>query len=389
MITLATLGGPTLAFDAKVSIHGPPPGSVSQAGPPLKTGASVRVHLGSSHHSARVHLLGTATLGPGESGLAQLRLETPALVFAGDRFIIRDASGRGTIAGGIVLDPEAARRRQRQAAQRLFLARRADAPCDAGVFVETALGRDQVVLREGLLNHSRFSTEEITAALERLAAEGRAFLTGTLAADASWWRSLHEQAAATIDAEHRAHPEYAGLLLTRLRTALFAKGSSRLEGVFEALTADMVASGSFVLAAASIRRANHRPELPVRLQAAGARVRAALLTKPLEPPSRAVVAPDANTQAALRFLVEMGEVIELGAETVVAAGSFVRMRIGVVRHLRAHRSATASDLRQALGTTRRILVPLLERLDHDGITRRVGDQRVLRENPQEPRIEHE
>ena len=40
--------------------------------------------------------------------------------------------------------------------------------------------------------------------------------------------------------------------------------------------------------------------------------------------------------------------------------------------------ATASELRQALGTPRRVVIPVLERLDHDGFTRRQGDFRMLR-----------
>ncbi len=378
VVTLGGIGAATAVFDAQVFTRespGPTPGPV------LKSGSTLRLHLGSGHHAARLHLLEMAALSPGGSGLAKLQLETPVLVFTGDRFVLRDASGRVTLAGGVVLDPDAPQRGKRQtAAQQILLTARAAAPGDVQVFVETALARDGVVRRDELLVCSRFSADEIASTLQRLAEESRAFLTETLAADAAWWRLLHQRAVAAIDAEHRAHPEHAGLPLTQLRAVLATTGTSaRMHGVFEALTAALVATGGFILAGASVRRAEHRPELPGWLLAAGARVRAALLAKPLEPPSRAVIAPDAASQAALRFLVEMGEVIELGAEIVVASGSFVRMRLGIVRHLRAHCSATASDLRQALGTTRRILVPLLERLDRDGVTRRVGDHRVLRE----------
>ena len=48
------------------------------------------------------------------------------------------------------------------------------------------------------------------------------------------------------------------------------------------------------------------------------------------------------------------------------------------KFLREHTTATASEVRQALGTSRRIVIPLLERLDKDGVTRREGDKRRLR-----------
>jgi len=67
------------------------------------------------------------------------------------------------------------------------------------------------------------------------------------------------------------------------------------------------------------------------------------------------------------------------SEHVNNAGETVRS------FLRQHGSATVSDLRQALATSRRIMVPLLERLDRDGVTLRQGDARILKKKEQAPR----
>ena len=61
-----------------------------------------------------------------------------------------------------------------------------------------------------------------------------------------------------------------------------------------------------------------------------------------------------------------------------SADGFARAREIVKKYLSGHESATAGELRQALGTSRRIVIPLLERLDKDGVTRREGDRRCLR-----------
>ena len=53
------------------------------------------------------------------------------------------------------------------------------------------------------------------------------------------------------------------------------------------------------------------------------------------------------------------------------------MRDAIVAFLRKNNSAGASELRQLLGTSRRVIIPFLERLDRDGVTRRIGDKRVL------------
>ncbi len=100
--------------------------------------------------------------------------------------------------------------------------------------------------------------------------------------------------------------------------------------------------------------------------------------KPLDPPSRKELAPDPVAQQALRFLLESGEAVDINAEIVLAADA-MRQAIGLVREfLNAKGPATVSELRQALGSSRRIVVPLLERLDRDGVTLRQGDKRSLR-----------
>jgi selenocysteine-specific elongation factor len=118
--------------------------------------------------------------------------------------------------------------------------------------------------------------------------------------------------------------------------------------------------------------------LPRDLEPACARIRAALAARPSDPPSRKELAFDANSQQALRFLRETGEVVELNDDAILSAKSFARIQSGIVEFLRHKEPATVSDLRQALGTTRRILVPLLEQLDRDGVTSRQGDRRILR-----------
>ena len=89
-------------------------------------------------------------------------------------------------------------------------------------------------------------------------------------------------------------------------------------------------------------------------------------------------APDSLAQQALRFLLQTGEAIDLGEDVVLTADSFARATEAVKQFLREHGPATAGELRQALGTNRRIVIPLLERLDKDGVTRREGDRRFLR-----------
>ena len=82
-------------------------------------------------------------------------------------------------------------------------------------------------------------------------------------------------------------------------------------------------------------------------------------------------------QKALGFLVRQEEVIEIGNNVILSRDGFARMKDAVVAFLSKNQLATVSQLRQELQTSRRIIVPFLEWLDRDGVTRRVGDQRKL------------
>ena len=333
---------------------------------PLKGEALVRVHHGSASHRARVLLLDRNELQPGEKALAQLRFDAPVYVFAGDRFVIRDLSEQTTLAGGIVLDPDASRRNVRTPAHLDFLRARAGDGLEA--FIASELAYRRAVPAGRLLLKSHWGATEIAAA-------ARDRLVGSWAVDPQWWSSLHKKAAERITEEHKRHPERPGLALNDLRTSV--QGELPDPAFFDLLVGELCRE-EYVHVGTAIRHKSHCPALPAALQAAGARVRAALNANPFEPPARKELAPDAASQNVLRFLVQTAEAIELAEDTVILAENFARAIEQIKKFLRERGKATASELRQHLNTNRRVIIPLLEKLDKDGVTVRQGDFRLLK-----------
>jgi selenocysteine-specific elongation factor len=229
-----------------------------------------------------------------------------------------------------------------------------------------------------LLSKSNFSAADIDDAIARLVASGLLVPVGDFLCDAAKWQALGRRAADVIDAGHRAHPEHLGVPLADLRTALDADLPAPIvEGLFDPFVARLC-EGEFVRVGSVVRRAAHRPALPEPLRAAGARLVQALAVKAFDPPSRKELTPDALSQRALRFLIETGEVVEINAELVMAAHSVTQAALVITQFIRQHGPATVSDLRQALGSSRRVVVPLLEHLDRTFVTLRQGDKRALR-----------
>ena len=332
---------------------------------PMKSNALVRVHHGSGNVPARLVLLEGKEIAPGESMLAQFRFEKPVYVLAGDRLVVRDWPETVTLAGGLVIDPHSRRRGFRGEAQRELLEQCALSSRPA-VWMSAFLKRDGAVKRDELLRQSRFGEQDLAAAL---VSDEDVMSVGDWVADAKKWRQTLEDAAAIIDAEHQAHPERPGVALGSLRVRI---KKTLPEGVVEALLQEMCTDG-FRREGTVMARASHTLELPTAMQAGVDKIRAALKAKPMEPPAR----KELTDSKALRFMIDAGEAVEISAELVMAAEAF-NQAVNQIRGRLQQGGAKASELREVLGTNRRVIIPLLEKLDREQVTVRQGDLRVLR-----------
>jgi selenocysteine-specific elongation factor len=338
---------------------------------PLKSGTSVYLHHGTSRAAARITLREKNGLEPGQKTIAQLKPASSIFAFLGDRFVIRDASERHTIAGGVVLDPDGTD--FRAASDLKLLSMRATAPDDIDLCVRSEIARRGFVPRETLLIKSHFSAGEISEALMRLQRNNEIVLFKEIVANGEFWRMVRNQAIALIDNAHKQNPERRGLDLNGLRSVLRDQPENVFEALIEALCAD-----DFIRKGSAIARTSHQPVLPDRLQPAERKIREALSQRPFDPPPRREIEPDRDAQHVLRFLIEGGEVIEVGPDVIVLRKNFERMKARITDFISKNGPATVSELRQAVESSRRIMVPLLEKLDREGFTRRMEDKRSLR-----------
>jgi selenocysteine-specific elongation factor len=338
---------------------------------PLKTGSSVYLHHGTSRVAAKLTLLKNRLLEAGKKEIAQLRPASPIFAFAGDRFVIRDPSEQHTVAGGMVLDPNGAEFRDKAKCQ--LMMGRATAPDDVHLWVRSEVGLRKFVSIQGLLHKSHFSNSEIADALLSLKRNEEVVVHDKIAANAGTWKALRDRATRLIDNELKKHPERAGYDLSELRAALRDKSTD----VFEALITD-ICSHDFVRKQSAITRRSHRPALPTKLQPVAGEIHEALRKKAFDPPPRRELEWDLDAQRVLRFLIESEEVIEISSDAVLLRENFERMKNAVTDFISEHGPATVSELRQKLQSSRRIMVPFLERLDREGFTQRMGDKRRLR-----------
>ena len=336
VITLPGMGGSSECLDVMLEIS-------PRASRSLKDGLRVRVHYGSGNVPAHVALGSGKELQPGGREPAQLRLEVPVFLFAGDRLTVRDWSEQQTLAGAVVLDPDAPRRAFRNSERQRWLVRVARSLDDPAHFVAAHVARDIAVRPSHAFVKTRFGQQEIDAAAGQLIQAGTVVTAENFLVQASTWTRAVQRAAELVDDTHRAYPEHAGLALTDLRNTL--KKEFPFDELFDAVIASVCERG-FSRAGSIIRRVTHRAQLPEPLRAAGDALRQVLAAQPLEPPSRKQLAPDAASQRALRFLIETGEVVEISSELVMSAAAVTQASAQVRAFIGQHGPATVSELRQ-------------------------------------------
>src|SRR6185503_7729091 len=146
-----------------------------------------RVHYGSGNVPAHVALGSGKLLAVGGREVAQLRLEAPVYLYAGDHLTIRDWSEQQTLAGAVVIDPDATRRAFRHPDRQQWLERVATSIDTPSAFVAAYTARDTVVRPVHAFVKTRFSGQDIDAAIEELVQQGTVVAEGDLLVDTATW----------------------------------------------------------------------------------------------------------------------------------------------------------------------------------------------------------
>jgi selenocysteine-specific elongation factor len=375
-----TVGGvlePTRRFDATIELL--------PDAPPLKHGARVRVHHGTSELLGRVALAARIdepseahALAPGMSAFARVRLEEPAVLTRGDRFIVRAYSPPATIGGGRVLDPLPARTPIRTAAGRARFARLHGAVEEAvQVFVEerggAGLSLDAIGRRAGL------TAPQAASVAATLTASQRAVQIGSLLFSAPLVARLEERLLALVQEHHRATPMSEGLPREEARERIFGHAAPEL---FDAVLARLTGAGKLV-ARERLSLPGQGASLSAEEERAQAVLDRAFLDAGLAPPDLASAAASGGIPVALADRVSLHlqrrkRLVKIDT-LLFHADALAQLKRDV---LAVKESGTAARVdvaafKERYGISRKYAIPLLEWLDRERVTRRVGDARVI------------
>ncbi|HKU21077.1 MAG TPA: selenocysteine-specific translation elongation factor [Terriglobales bacterium] len=342
---------------------------------PLKDRARVHLHAYTAETVAEVVLYGGRQLAPGHSGFAQLRTADPLLLLPGDRFILRQFSPVVTIGGGTVLDaaPLAGKGAKERAEALLPLLARGSAP--ESLLARVARRGPSGLLLSDAVAETGCRLAEIQAQTALLKPNLVRFADVLLAAEA--FTLAQGAALAAIQEFHRLNPLVAGISKEELREKLGLRSD-----VFSAVTDALVRGKKIELTGEQVRAAGRTMVLKDEEAESKRVIEQAFAAAGLKVPALKDVLASlrldkARAQKIVTLLLRDKVLVKISDDLVFHRNALEELRQRITAHKPKSAKIGVADFKDLTGVTRKYAIPLLEYLDRERVTRRVGDQREI------------
>lgn len=348
------------AFDASLRV-------IAGAPRPVRHNHKLVLFSGSREVPVTVRVLAGEEIGPGDSGWVQLRTTEPIPMLRGDRFILRDT--QDTMAGGVVLIPDAGRHRRNDESVTAALETIASGSGESAALQTLRSIEPATVVELG--RHTNLAEADAKKLAEQLVTSSEAIDIGETGAplfySAAGWSALRSEAEGAVAGFHRAYPLRPGMPREELRNRLKLKA-----GPFLRVVISLSDQGVFESDGALVWLPSHTVQLSSQQQSDVDAYLKLLASDPYSPPTDSPL----DTEL-LAGLEAQGNVVRAG-DVVFAASAFNEMCDRVGQHAKAGGSININDVRQLFGSSRKYVLAFLEELDRQGVTIRRGDDRILR-----------
>ena len=343
---------------------------------PLKDGARVHLHVYSSETIAEVRLYGKRPLLPGEDGYAQLRLDHEVLLLPGDRFIIRQFSPVITIGGGVVLDAAPRRKSKAAGSQQILPVLHSGGEKSALLLRIARQGSSGLTLAEAVAETgcTRARLEELGADLRQ---GGEVVRIGDRLIERRSLDASERQLLAHLEDFHRRDPLVPGMGRQELHD-LLALPNEVFSAMLESLgrLKKLESAGQIVrLAGRGVVMKDEEAESKKTIEQA---FRSAGLAVPALAQVMAGLKIDkVRAQKLVTLLLREKILIKVSEDLVFHRTALEGLRAQVAAYKSKSPKIDVGKFKELTGVSRKYAIPLLEYLDREHVTERVGDLREI------------
>ncbi len=350
------------------------------ASKPLKFRDRIRFHSGTVEAIGRVILLEKDTCEPGEECFAQIQLEKPVAVSAGERFIIRQYSPPFTIGGGEILEIDVPRPRRNRREIAAFLKKINGRPMETRLL--------EFLLRDRL---KALSTKEYSAEFglyvdfikSVFESEPKKVLSFQSEGENFWFSAeafdhLLKKTEKTIIDHHRKNPEKPNIKRLEIINDVGNRISENIwKLAFEKLRDRIITEKD------RLRHMDFKPELSGETQKVYSNIKKFIISRGINGPNLKELIeetgiPEKDLVRYLGNMIDSGIIVKVDSTLYYTKEEIGNIGNTVTEHIKNNGSITVAGLREVLGTSRKYSLPLLNHFDHTGLTVRQGDERVLK-----------
>jgi selenocysteine-specific elongation factor len=356
---------------------------------PLLHNTETKMFIGAAEVVARIRLLGTEALLPGEEGWLQVELNRPVVAVRGDRYILRRPSPGETLGGGFVVDPHPKRRHKRFAEDILQRLETLAKGTPEEVLLQTLLSLGAATLQEVILQSNLDEATARKAALDLYSGgqmvdlerktqsdppepSATTLSKNSLVSGKGYWEQLAMRMVQEVTAYHRTLPLRKGIPREELKSRL--KLSAR---IFSVALKKLESQGDLVERGPLVSRPEHTIRFNPQQQRQVDDLLSRFAASPYAPPTVKESQIDVGDDV-FAALVDLGQIVLIHPEVAFRKEDYEKMVTEVRQLLEKNGTVTAAQVRDHFNTSRRYILAFLEHLDSRGITVREGDLRRLK-----------
>jgi selenocysteine-specific elongation factor len=353
----------------------------------LKIQSPIRLHQGSSEIIGRFYPVGgRRELAPGESGLAQIRLERPTTVCVGDRFILRRYSPMTTIGGGLVLDPIPLKTRGLKSRQLTPLLQKLSQDWETGSKDKIAQTLDYLISRSGPAGISFDQLSSCTGytpdhIIRLLNSQKNVILIRPpgVAVNSEQLEKLKNCLLSEIGSHHANYPLAPGVFREELKGKVMGHyEGTYYTGVLRSLELDgliRISTHTVSLPDHTVTLTPEQQKITEKILNTFSKEQAKAMT--LQQVAFKVGIAESGIRDLFFFLVQKGSITRISEEFFLAFEQLEFIRRLIKENLPSGSSFSIGEFKDLFHITRRLAIPLLEFLDRSHITRRVGNDRQV------------